>query len=248
MLMENLTIHPIPLFIVAAKREKPRMTHLFYSGEDVQVCCYVWYIEGAGENILVDAGGTAETVVARGRPREWITQVQSLEEGLAKFQLKPGDIDTVIVTHLHWDHIELARKLVNARFIVQEDELNAVNNPDLADPGCEKDYFEGLNFEVVKGDTQITRGVKVLLTPGHSAGGQSVAIETEKGIAVIAGFCCIRENFEPGEEIRKTTPFILPGIHIDAQQAHDSMLKVIQAADIIIPLHDPEFAHTDRIP
>jgi N-acyl homoserine lactone hydrolase len=246
--LENLTIHPIPLFIVVDELGKPRMTHLAYFGEDVKVCCYVWYIEGAGERILVDAGGTAKTIVARGRPKECVTQVQSLEEGLAKFRLKPGDIDTVIVTHLHWDHIELAREFVNARFVVQEDELTAVSDPDLAEPGYEKEYFQGLNFEVVQGDAQITRGVKVLFTPGHSVGGQSVAVETEKGIAVIAGFCCIRENFEPAEELRKETPFILPGIHVNAQQAHDSMLKIIQAADIIIPLHAPEFAEIYQVP
>jgi N-acyl homoserine lactone hydrolase len=223
------------------------MTHLFYSGEDVQVCCYSWYIEWAGKNILVDTGGTAETA-ARSRPREWITHLQSLEEGLAKYQLTPGDIDTVIVTHLHSDHIELGHELVNARFVIQEDELNFVSRPDFAEPGYNKVYFEGLNFEVVKGDTQIVPGVKTLFTPGHSAGGQSVAIETEKGIAVIAGFCCIRENFSPSEEIKKTTPFIIPGLHGDARQAYESMLKVIRTADIVIPLHGVELAHTERIP
>jgi N-acyl homoserine lactone hydrolase len=172
--MENLIIHPIPLFIIDAKGEKSRMTHLFYQGEDVRVCCYTWYIEGVGENLLVDAGGTAETA-ALGRPREWITHLQTLEEGLAKYQLKPGDIDTVIVTHLHLDHIELARRLVNARFIIQEDELNAVNRPGFAEPGYKKESYQGLNFEAVKGDTRITGGVKVLITPGHSAGGHSVA-------------------------------------------------------------------------
>jgi N-acyl homoserine lactone hydrolase len=244
--MENLIIHPIPLYIINAKGEKSRMTHLFYLGEDVQVCCYTWYIEGSGKNILVDTGGTAETA-ARSRPKEWITHLQSLEEGLAKYQLKPKDIDTVIVTHLHSDHIELACELVNARFIIQENELNLVSQPGFTAPGYNKVYFEGLNFEVVKGDTQIVPGVKTLFTPGHSVGGQSIAIETEKGIAAIAGFCCIRDNFTPSEEIRKTTPFIIPGLHIDAQQSYDSMLKVIRAADIIVPLHDPEFVHIDTI-
>jgi len=246
--MENLKIHPIPLFRGDDKHDKPKMTHLSYIGEDLHVCCYVWYIEGADERILVDAGETTKMIVARGHSKESITHIQSLEEGLAKFQLKPGNIDILIITHLHGDHTALAHEFVNAKIIVQEDELNAVIKPDSAGEVRDKGPFAGLNLQVVRGDTQITKGVKALLTPGHTAGGQSVAIETEKGIAVITGFCCIQDNFEPSEEIRKSQPFIIPGSHINAQQAHDSMLEVIQSADIIIPLHDPKFAHLDTIP
>jgi glyoxylase-like metal-dependent hydrolase (beta-lactamase superfamily II) len=186
--------------------------------------------------------------VKRGRPRETITPIQTIEEGLAKFGLQPDDIDIVIVTHLHWDHIELARMFVNAKFIVQEDELNAARNAKYPVEGYMKELFEGLNFEIIKGDAQVIEGIKVLLTPGHTAGGQSVAVETEKGTAVIAGFCCIRENFEPSEAIRKNMPFIVPGIHISVPQASESMLKIMQVADIIVPSHELEYCTVDTIP
>ena len=197
---------------------------------------------------MVDTGANAETAIARGRSREDVKQIQSLEEGLAKFGLKPGDIDTVIITHLHWDHIELAHRYVNARFLVQEDELSFALNPHPAVIFYNKSKFEGVKFEVIKGDCQIADGIKVLLTPGHTPGGQSVAIETEEGTAVITGFCCIQENFEPGEEIRKVTPIIVPGIHLDVLQSYDSMLRVKEAADIIIAIHEPKFASMDSIP
>jgi N-acyl homoserine lactone hydrolase len=246
--MEQLTIRPIPLFKVIDRFGKPKMLYLFGFGEDINTCCYIWYIEGAGEKILVDGGATVETVVKRGRPKETITPVQTMEEGLAKFGLKPEDIDTVIVTHLHWDHIELARKFVNARFIVQEDELNTALNPQYMGEGYMRELFEGLNFEVVKGDTRIMEGIEVLLTPGHTVGGQSVAVKTEKGTAVIAGFCSVRENFEPPEAIREKTPFIVPGIHLSVPQASESILKVKRTADIIVPPHEFEYTTVDSIP
>jgi N-acyl homoserine lactone hydrolase len=100
----------------------------------------------------------------------------------------------------------------------------------------------------VKGDVQVTDGISVLLTPGHTAGGQSIAVETEKGIAVIPGFCCIEENFEPPEGIREKTPFIVPGVHISVPQISESMVKVIRAADMIVPLHGLKYVNMDAIP
>lgn len=246
--MGKLTIHPIPLLKVVDRFGKPKMTYLFNFGEDVHTACFVWYIEGAKEKILVDAGPTYETTIKRGRSKETVQLVQTLEEGLAKFNIKPADIDKVIVTHLHWDHIELARTLVNAKFVVQEEELRVARDPELAGEGYVQELFEGLDFEVVKGDVQITEGIKVLLTPGHTAGGQSVVVDTEKGNAVLPGFCCIRENFEPSEEIRKKVPFIVPGVHMDVPQSRESMQKVIETADIIVPLHELEYLYIDTIP
>jgi N-acyl homoserine lactone hydrolase len=247
--MKIMKIHPVPLFKSHTKFTKPKMTYLSNFGQDLHICCYVWFIQGAGSKILVDAGGNAEMAIARGGPREAVKHVQSLEEGLARLKLKPGDIDIVILTHLHWDHVLLAHEFVNAKFIVQRDELDFACKPHASSTQFyDQDLFSGLNYEVVNGDSQITNGIEVLLTPGHTAGGQSVAIETDKGTAVITGFCSIRENFEPGEEVRKIMPFIVPGIHLNLMQAYESMLKVTSAADIIIPNHDPEFADIDKIP
>jgi len=106
-----------------------------------------------------------------------------------------------------------------------------------------QEMLDEVNFDILEGDKEIVKGVKVLLTPGHSPGSQSVAIETEKGIAVITGFCCINKNFI--EEFWPVTP---PGIHTNATQAYDSMLKVKEIADIIIPLHESTFAKKEVIP
>jgi len=246
--MKNIKIYPIPLFVTDAKFEKPKMTYLCNFGQNFTIYNYVWFIEGVEKKILIDAGATAEMAMARGRSKEEVRQIQSLDEGLAKLNLKPGDIDTIILTQLHWDHVELAHQFVNAKFVVQKEELSFARNPHLAAQFYDKNLFEGLNFEVINGDREITKGVRVLLTPGHTAGGQSVAIETEKGVAVVTGFCCIQENFEPDEETRKVMPMIVPGIHLSIVQAYESMLKVKEIADIIIPLHEPRFAHIDKIP
>jgi N-acyl homoserine lactone hydrolase len=239
---EKHRIRPLEI-VVIQEAPLPGMTYLSGFGEVTTTNGYIWYIEGPKENIIVDTGGKAETIRMLGIPAK---DVQSPENALGKLGLKCKDIGAVILTHLMSDHFEYAGKFENARFVVQKDELDYARNPH---PLMQyfylpiQDLLDEVNFDVVEGDREIVSGVKVLLTPGHSPGSQSVAIETEKGTAVITGFCCINENFVEG--VWPVTP---PGIHINATQAYDSMLKVKEIADIVIPLHESTFAKKDIIP
>ena len=63
---------------------------------------------------------------------------------------------------------------------------------------------------------------------------------------MITGFCSIERNFYPPESV--PTPVIAPGILLDIQQAYDSVLKVKEMADIIIPIHDIKFLEMDSVP
>lgn len=249
--MAGHVIRPIPLFKME-NLSPYLMTYLMGFLPPQNVVCYVWYIEGPEKRVLVDAGGTLEGMglflrfLGTGATG---TEIQSLEQGLSKVGLKPEDIDIVILTQLHTDHVELAHKFTRAKFIVQKRELDFALNPHPAVVAFfNKELFEGLDFEVVDGDKEIVDGVRVLLTPGHTAGGQSVAVKTDAGIAVITGFCCIRENFEPPEVLAGIAPVLTPGIHLDALQVFDSALRVKEIADIVVPLHAAEYIGRDRIP
>jgi glyoxylase-like metal-dependent hydrolase (beta-lactamase superfamily II) len=94
---------------------------------------------------------------------------------------------------------------------------------------------------VIDGDKEITPGVSVLLTPGHSPGCQSVMVETEEGKAIITGFCCIREHFEPPEGMH-SPDVLIPGVNVNSLQAYDSVIRVKELADIVIPVHERDIA------
>jgi len=253
----NYVIHPIPL-VKVLEFPKLRMTCPFYAGvhfdygQMVPIVNYVWYLEGGEQNIIVDAGITGERLAARGHKVEYI---QTLDEGLRKVGLAVGDIDLLVMTHLHHDHITLAHKFPKVKVIVQRAELEFARNPHpfyverTHDPPDYMELIEGLDYEVVSGDAKIDDGIEVLFTPGHSAGGQSVAVKTAKGTAIIAGFCCIQENFEPPPELRERgASFIIPGMHLNALDAYDSMAKIKRLADLIIPLHEAQLIHKATIP
>jgi N-acyl homoserine lactone hydrolase len=243
--MAPLKIHPLPLLKLPG--HPGRLMYLVDIAEPSEVYAYIWYIEGTKERILVDAGAAAEKMLSKGLPVE---QIASPDEALKKVGITPDEIDLVICTHLHIDHNELGRLYKNARFIVQKAELEATLNPHPveAPPCVPKDALDGLDFEVVDGDTQVVEGVRILSTPGHSRGGQSPLIETEMGKVIISGLCTTRHNFEPPEKVAKFMPVIPPWIHLDVRQAFDSLMRIKSEADIIIPLHDTELVWRDTIP
>jgi len=243
--MNNFHIRPIPLY--RGIRDRSQWTYRVGYGEKVTTVNYIWYIEGAKEGIIVDCGVKGELLKKRGIPDE---KVQSLEEGLNKIGVASEDITVAILTHLHWDHVALASKFSNALFFVQKDEFEFASNPHPAVAAAyDKTLFSGLNLELLEGNKEIIEGIRVFLTPGHTPGGQSVAIDTPEGLAVITGFCCTLENFFPPSEVKaKGIEIVAPGIHTDLLKAYDSVLEVKRMAQIIIPLHEPKFLGMDRIP
>lgn len=242
--MANCIIHPIPLYQNNA--EKSMMTYGLNFGRQLTMIDYVWYIEGAREKILVDGGGDVD-YMSKQRGVQPVEEIQTLDSGLSKLGLSFGDIELVILTHLHWDHVAQASRFPNARFLIQRSELEFAQNPHPSVAlSYRKEFFDGLNFEVIDGDAKISEEVSVISTPGHSPGGQSVTIKTAQGIAIIAGLCTIRDNFEPPSLV--TLPVVIPGINTNALDAYDSVLRIKQMADIVVPLHDSESGQRSSIP
>ncbi len=242
-------IKPIPT--TKGMVDKSIMTYLMNCGTVTELATFAWAIEGGGTKVLVDTGCPAEVQTKAGFPA---TQVFTLSEGLASIGWKPEDVDIVVLTHLHSDHIAYARELRNATFIIQKKEYEATLNPHPAYQGFYpteliKEMLSGLNIEYVSGDKEITEGISVMLTPGHTPGGQTVLVESDKGIVAIVGFCCIKENFEPPKGYRGISKdFIIPGIHINIVEIYESMRKIKEVADIIVPIHDSSYLNIKQIP
>jgi N-acyl homoserine lactone hydrolase len=67
---------------------------------------------------------------------------------------------------------------------VQRAERAAVARPDYLPDWVE---FEGATYVEHDGEAEIVPGVRVVPTPGHSPGHQSVLVETDDGLVVVAG-------------------------------------------------------------
>ncbi|MCS7088456.1 MAG: MBL fold metallo-hydrolase [Thermoflexales bacterium] len=148
-------------------------------------------IEANGKRILVDCG-------VGDKPNDLIaTQYDvrrpngTLLDDLARLDLAPEDIDLVILTHLHGDHSGWATRLENgrpvptfprARYLVQRTEFEDAIHPNertrntyFADNFVP--LFEHGVLVLLDGEAQVSPQVRVVPTPGHTAGHQSVVIE-----------------------------------------------------------------------
>ena len=220
-----------PILTCQIKIDKGIFTYLRNYGEKILVPTWAWLIEGGEDPILVDTGCALEEFMKYSILTSGGEEGVPIEDFLQKRGITVTDIKTIIMTHLHSDHCLNAKKFPNARIVVQQEELEFARNPHpLFSAIFKNEWYEGLNFETVQGDTEIVPGVKTIFTPGHTAGNQSVSITTEQGEVVIAGFCTLDDNFSDKGDI-------IPGPHVDPFKAYDSIIKIKNLADVLIPLH-----------
>ena len=237
--MRQYVIHP--LVVGANETDQGIMTYLKGYGKRIYLPIYVFYLEGGPEKILVDTG-LEQFMVPPGMEEQYGLKVLEFEDALATYGLKPEDIDIIIHTHLHNDHCENDYKCTKARVYVQKKEYEFFLEPHPLDHRYFPDLLDDVEVVQVDGDQEIVDGIQVLLTPGHTVGGQSVVVNTSKGKAVITGFCCNEQNFPA------SGPVVASGVHINAIDAYESARRVREMADILLPLHDLSLGRRHSIP
>jgi N-acyl homoserine lactone hydrolase len=110
---------------------------------------------------------------------DWHVVNRSVADALAELDLSPADIGLVINTHLHFDHCGQNAVFKHAPFYVQRAELDRARRESPA----LRDWFDfaGARFELLDGDAEILPGLRVIATPGHTAGHQCVVAGTGDG-------------------------------------------------------------------
>jgi N-acyl homoserine lactone hydrolase len=131
--------------------------------------------------ILVDTGVGWPTELVH----EWKIVNRHAADALAEHDLSPADVRIVINSHLHFDHCGQNAVFKHAPFYIQRSELDFARLQ--KNPTKEWFDFAGAKFELLDGDTEIAEGVRVVATPGHTIGHQSVIVDTEDGGAVMVG-------------------------------------------------------------
>lgn len=243
----TLALKPIPTGKALAPK---RMAfYMSTSNEMVEAAQYAFLVLGSQKNILIDCAGImdVERLKSHGLEAEVLC---NLEESLKQEGLSSKDIDIIIATHLHAEHIASAKDFPRAKIIVQKRELIGALSPC---PVLEwiypqeviKPLFQAHRFELVDGDVEIEPGITLMLTPGHSAGGQSVVLQAGDKKIVVTGFCCALENLFPQESKLDCIPMHL---FEDIVLTYQSMIKVKRIGDMIVPLHEAKFIGVNRIP
>jgi len=201
---------------------------------------FVWLLVNGDRRILVDTGYETEEAAKRGRP---ILRDPAL--ALDALDVRADDIETVVITHLHYDHAGGLNRYPKAQFHVQEAEMAFATGPCMCDPTLQMPFTVDHVCDMVRhvysgrvmfhaGDGEIAPGVTVHKIGGHSKGLQAVRVMTSGGPVCLASDAAhYYENFEAG----KLFPIV-------ADRA-EMLLGFQQIQDLaghssrVIPGHDP---------
>ncbi len=229
---------------------------------------YVWLIEGNDRKILVDAGieepvnGFVHNFPVLGGGEK------GTRDALNSVNVKPEEIDTLILTHLHFDHVATVELFHNARIYIQKREWESAFNPPihyrLVYDLEHIQKIENMDLCLVDGDFVVDKGLELIFLPGHTQGLQGVKVEVgesedrkaEDRVYLLAGdhfysYLNLSPPKEPieledlrGNKIRlqpTLLPFLPPGLHVDLTEWFDSCFKAMRVAkrNQIIPGHDP---------
>ena len=244
------TIHPL---VMGTKVfDKGMMTYQHGYGTPYTIPIYTWYLKGGEKNILVDTG-EMQPIISPEREKAIGGPIRTFEQGLARHNLTPDDVDVILHTHLHNDHCENDYKCPNAAIYVHEKELEHIHAPHPLDFRYLEDYIEDVeeNGQIISlsEDTDVLPGIRMIHTPAHTEGGMSILVQTPHGPVLICGFCTILENLYPPVEIRAMEMDVIPpGTHVNANQAYDILVRAKELAPVLLPLHEPRYATMDVIP
>lgn len=98
------------------------------------------------------------------------------------------EIRGIVQTHLHLDHAGWAHHFPSAKVYAQVEEIRYSFFPDKFQRGAYlPEQLQGLAFHPLYGEEEIVPGLKVIPTPGHSPGHQSVIVEGKGRRIVFTG-------------------------------------------------------------
>jgi glyoxylase-like metal-dependent hydrolase (beta-lactamase superfamily II) len=163
----------------------------------------VTLVKSNGKNIIIDPG----------------CNINELLEKLGKENLKPSDINYVLLTHNHLDHSLLAGFFTKAKV------LNYNEIFDVDKQFMHENKIPGTDLEILQ-------------TPGHSKDSCCLIVNTDKGTYVVAG-----DNFwwMKNEEERVDVNKPDQAHKGDMEKLIESRKKILKIADWIIPGHGKPF-------
>ncbi|GAA1567402.1 N-acyl homoserine lactonase family protein [Dactylosporangium maewongense] len=232
----------VPQYTVTAVRlgtmvvDRSALTFGAGAGEPVEIPTWGAAVQAGSTRMLIDTG-LAE-------PERWNERFpcaqppsETLPRALAELGWHPNDVDVVINSHLHFDHAGNNVALPNAQFYVSAAEWEFARNPVATqawsyDFGWTDEAVTYMQYRFVGTDHfDVLPGIRIIATPGHTPGHQSVLVQTAEGVLCVAGdAACLVDNF------RLPAP---PGVVENVTSALTSLRKIASLADAVLINHDP---------
>jgi glyoxylase-like metal-dependent hydrolase (beta-lactamase superfamily II) len=166
---------------------------LFGHGDTWRLRVRAWLVRHAGGLLLMDTGVGATVSMA------WFPDPGRLSEALAELDVAPHHIDTLVISHIHDDHIGgltttgSEPAFPNARHLLQAADLEAARADAAEDEeGAEiwdvllRPVHDAGLLETVEGDERLGPELELHHAPGHTPGHQVLRITSQGNRALLA--------------------------------------------------------------
>jgi len=207
----------------------------------LDISMMVWLVRGPnGRNVLVDAGFYREPFMAQWKPVDYLRP----DSAVATAGVRASEITDVIISHVHWDHIDGADLFPNARVWIQLEEVEhhvdsagvvldrTINRLDAA---MLHELRRAGRLRLVNGDAQeILPGITVYTGGKHTFASQYVGVRMETGTIVLAS-----DNAYLYENLEKRVPIAQTLDAASNLRAQQRMHALATSPRLIVPGHDP---------
>lgn len=206
----------------------------------VDIAMMVWLLRSPGRRVLVDAGFYRQKFLDSWKPADFARP----SEAVARAGVPADSITDIIISHIHWDHMDGIDLFPNARIWIQRDEYGYYVREDgtpahAAIDSLDAAMIAGLmkagRVTLVDGDAkEILPGLTVYTGGKHTFASQYVGVRMAKGTAVVAS-----DNVYLYENLDKHLPIAQTLDATSNLAAQERMKKIATSPRLIVPGHDP---------
>ncbi len=204
-----------------------------------------WIVKSNDRIILIDTCFEDPALIRKWKTKNYVHPA----ERLTQMGISPADVDDIILTHAHWDHIGTLRTFKNARIWIQQEEFDhaksVLNSTQTKKFGMRIHDLHALiaaekfgRVHLINGEKMLIPGVSMVWAGGHTSGSQFVVVNTLDGPVVIAG-----DNTYLYKNNQLHAPIGDAHDHDENLAAIKKMHSIAASPFLIIPGHDPLVMH-----
>ena len=162
----------------------------------IELACEPILIQYEGRNYLIDSGVGFGKLNEKQLRNFGVSEESTIFDSLKEMGLSAGDIDAVLMTHMHFDHAggltywegeQLVPSFPNADIYVTQIEWDEMRNPNIRSRNTYwKENWEPVQHLVkpFEGELEVMPGIKMVHTGGHSEGHSIIKLEQNGEVLV----------------------------------------------------------------
>lgn len=231
------TVENYPTRYLVAGADSTRRTPLAFT---------VWVIRGGGRTILMDAGFYRDKFIQRWKPTPYVKPSDALES----LGVKPADVTDIVISHVHWDHLDGADLFPKARVWLQRDEYEHYTNDSGAvlDRAIDADDAKMLaalrgagRVQLIPGDsTEILPGITVFTGGKHTFASEFATVHASLAGGRTGTIVLASDNAYLYENLERHRPITQSLDTLSNLRAQDRMERLASEPRLVVPGHDVE--------